>query len=116
MLICLENSEINNMSHVDAEWIRTRLSGKRGERARLAEAMGIDNDKMSRIMQGKRRVQPEEIPKVLEFFGETLTGEHDRAKRKAIQKLTKLSPEKLAEAVRYLEFLEGQSGKTDQDS
>jgi plasmid maintenance system antidote protein VapI len=56
------------METVDKDYIVARLSGKRGEQARLAEAMGIDNDKMSRILAGKRRVQPEEIPRVIQFF------------------------------------------------
>lgn len=58
------------MDVIDAKWIRERLLGTRGEQSRLAEAMGIDNDKMSKVLKGKRRVQPEEIPKVLEFFDE----------------------------------------------
>ncbi|MBM2293809.1 helix-turn-helix transcriptional regulator [Sulfitobacter pseudonitzschiae] len=56
------------MDVINATWIKARLTGERGEQARLAEAMGIDNDKMSRILKGKRRVQPEEIPKVLKYF------------------------------------------------
>lgn len=57
------------MDIIDSEWILRHLSGDRGERARLAEAMGIDNDKMSKTLKGLRRVQPEEIPGVLRFFG-----------------------------------------------
>jgi len=57
------------MDVIDGEWIRKRLEATRGQQARLAEAMGIDNDKMSKVLAGKRRVQPEEIPAVLAFFG-----------------------------------------------
>lgn len=58
------------MDVIDAKWIRDRLSGRRGEQAKLAAALGINGDKMSKTLRGERRVQPEEIPKVLEFFGE----------------------------------------------
>lgn len=58
------------MDVIDSNWIKARMTGKRGEQARLAEAMGIDNDKMSKVLRGDRRVQPEEIPAVLKFFGD----------------------------------------------
>lgn len=106
MLICVENSNIAAMNHIDAEWIKDRLTGKRGEMAALARAMGIDSDKMSKVMRGERRVQPEEIPGALEFFNETLIGEHDEKKKRAIAKLSKMAPEKLDDAVRYLDYLE----------
>ena len=56
------------MDVIDGKWIKARLSGQRGEQARLAEAMGIDNDKISKILKGLRKVQPEEIPAVIAFF------------------------------------------------
>ncbi|MEL6467078.1 MAG: helix-turn-helix transcriptional regulator [Pseudomonadota bacterium] len=59
------------MDIIDADWLNQRLTGRRGEQAELAQAMGINDDKMSKILKGKRRVQPEEIPKVLAFFGVT---------------------------------------------
>lgn len=58
------------MDIIDANWIKSRLSGRHGEQAQLARAMGIDNDKLSKTLRGLRRVQPEEIPAVLAFFGE----------------------------------------------
>lgn len=58
------------MDVIDGEWIKARMTGDRGEQARLAAAMGIDNDKISKVLKGLRRVQPNEIPLVLAFFGE----------------------------------------------
>jgi hypothetical protein len=59
------------MDKIDADWIKSRLKGKHGERARLAAAIGIDNDKMSKTLRGLRRVQSHEIPLILAFFNET---------------------------------------------
>jgi phage repressor protein C with HTH and peptisase S24 domain len=56
------------MDVIDGEWIRVRLTGERGEMARLARHMGIDQMKLTKVLKGERRVQPEEIPSVLSFF------------------------------------------------
>ena len=73
ILVRSENSNYAFMDVVDADWIKRRLTGERGQQARLAEAMGIDNDKMSKILRGLRKVQADEVPKVIRFFnGETL--------------------------------------------
>ena len=55
---------------VDAEWLKARMSGKRGEKARLAEALCIGPDQVAKILNGVRRVQPEEVPRLLAFFNE----------------------------------------------
>jgi hypothetical protein len=60
------------------------MSGKRGEKARLAEALGIGPDQVAKILTGVRRVQPEEVPKLMAFYGEarpTLTEEEARLLR-----------------------------------
>lgn len=56
------------MDIIDGKWISDRLTGAWGEQARLAEAMGIDGDKVSKILKGKRNVQPAEVPRVVAFF------------------------------------------------
>lgn len=56
------------MDVIDADWIKSKLSGRHGEQARLAEHMGIDQDKLSKILKGVRRVQAAEVPKVISFF------------------------------------------------
>lgn len=69
------------METVDRDWLEKRLTGKRGELARIAEALRIKPDQVSKIISGDRRIQPEEIPKLLKFFGEdmlVLTPEEQR--------------------------------------
>lgn len=58
------------MEVVDRHWLQARLTGKRGELARIAEALGIKAPEVSKILSGVRRIQPEEIPKLLRHFGE----------------------------------------------
>lgn len=61
------------MEVIDGNWIKDRLTGVRGEKARLSEAMGITPQKLSHILAGGRDVQPEEVPKVLAFFNMEIT-------------------------------------------
>ncbi len=57
------------METIDGKWIARHLQSKRGEKAKLARAMHISNDQMSKILKGVRSVQPDEVPRVLKFFG-----------------------------------------------
>lgn len=54
---------------IDGNWIARRLTGARGEKAQIARAMGIDPQKLSKTLMGKRQVQPAEIPGLLAHFG-----------------------------------------------
>lgn len=56
------------MDVIDRQWIEKRLTGRRGERAELARFIGVKPDIVTKILSGERRVQPEEIPKVVAFF------------------------------------------------
>ncbi len=56
------------MEQVNADYIRKHLTGRRGEMADLARAMGIDDSKLSKIMSGNRKVQASEVPAVVGFF------------------------------------------------
>jgi phage repressor protein C with HTH and peptisase S24 domain len=56
------------MDHVDADWIKARLTGRHGEQAELAEVIGITPDKLTKILSGTRRVQASEVPRVIAFF------------------------------------------------
>lgn len=56
------------MEVIDGAWIRARLTGVRGEKARLAACMGIRAEQLSKVLADKRDVQPEEVPSVLAFF------------------------------------------------
>lgn len=56
------------MEIIDAQWISDRLTGKRGEKSALAQAMGVTPAEVSKILKGDRRVQPEEMAAVKAFF------------------------------------------------
>jgi hypothetical protein len=56
------------MEEIDAKWIKARLPPERGARAALAEAMNLGPDKITKILNGTRKVQAREIPAVLAFF------------------------------------------------
>lgn len=56
------------MDVIDGKWIADRLSGEFGEKARLARAMGIDPDKLSKILKGHRSVRPQEVPGLMQFL------------------------------------------------
>ncbi|MGZ9812621.1 helix-turn-helix domain-containing protein [Pseudoroseicyclus sp. H15] len=67
------------MDVIDGAWLKRRLrDGSRGEKARLAEAMGISTQQLSKVLAGTRAVQAEEIPAVLSYFGMHIAdGERD---------------------------------------
>ena len=88
------------METIDLRWIAARLTGARGEKARLAEALGVSPDQVAKMLAGVRRVQTGEIPKLLAFFCE------DRllvtpAERRLVENY-RLAPEGRREAVEVL--------------
>lgn len=93
------------MDEINASWISARLTGKRGEKSRLAEAMGIPLGNLSKILAGERKVQAEEIPGVVRFFSDPTDQSMDAALRSAF---AALPDEKKPEALRYMEFLKSQ--------
>lgn len=74
------------MEVIDGKWIAARLGTGRGSRAALADAMGVKSDVVSKILSGVRRVQPEEIPRVLAFF-ETAKDDVTRQLQERIEQL-----------------------------
>ena len=60
------------MEQITAEWLKSKLAEQpRGARARLAEHMGIDQNKLTKVLSGTRKIQAEEIPSIMEFFNIT---------------------------------------------
>lgn len=57
------------MYKIDAEWISERMPRRRGAKSALAAAMGVRPEIVTRILNGSRKVQPDEIPAILDFFG-----------------------------------------------
>lgn len=64
------------MDVIDQQWIVSRLTGARGEKAALAAAMGVPRDIVTKILKGERKVQGHEVPAVLRFF--RAEGDHQR--------------------------------------
>jgi phage repressor protein C with HTH and peptisase S24 domain len=60
--------KVADMDEVNADWIKSRLTGVRGEQRRLAEYVGISYDKLNRILSGARQVQAKEVPDFIAFF------------------------------------------------
>ena len=58
------------MREITTDWLRERLSERRGLKAELARHLGLDPQKISKMASGERRVQAAELPKILAFFGE----------------------------------------------
>ncbi|MBZ4023271.1 hypothetical protein CKO11_12460 [Rhodobacter sp. TJ_12] len=91
------------MEVIDGNWIKQRLTGRRGEKTELAQALGISLEKVTKTLSGSRRVQPEEIPKVIDFF----RSRGARSKSDTIVEIYERLPPKLQEqAEEFLQFLE----------
>lgn len=58
------------MEHVDADWLRARLTGERGEKKRLAEYLGIAPNKITKILNGERQIRGDEVLPLMEYFNE----------------------------------------------
>ena len=100
------NFEVKNLSRpcdkgrmIDGDWIKARLTGRRGEKARLSEALGVRDADVSKILNGTRKVQASEIPALLAFFGEPAINDEDA---EFLALLHQASPERRAEAKAFL--------------
>ena len=91
------------MEQIDSEWVVSRLSGRHGEKADLARALGIDRTKLSKILNGTRRIQAAEIPRLFAFF----EAEHqlNENELRFLQAFRELPSGRRDEAERYLRFL-----------
>lgn len=59
---------LRNNAKMDYKLIDKMIANKRGEKSRLAKFIGIDADKLSKSIKGKRNFKLEEIAKIAEFF------------------------------------------------
>ncbi|WP_406736939.1 helix-turn-helix domain-containing protein [Thioclava sp. GXIMD4215] len=91
------------MEVIDAKWIKRHLKGERGEQSRLADAIGVSPDIVSKIISGKRRVKSEEAPKIVAFFNadQRLTSSNHHL----LEIYDSLSEEKKRQAEEFLRFL-----------
>jgi len=56
------------MDVIDGNWLRARLTGAHGEQRKLADAVGIGQDKITKILTGVRTIRPTEAPKFIAYF------------------------------------------------
>lgn len=82
----------SRMDVIDGEWIKARLGTGRGSKADLARAMGVRPDVVSKILNGTRRVQPREIPKVVAYFRDAHP-EEDELTRQLLLRIEQLDDE-----------------------
>ncbi len=69
----------NRAMAIDGAWIKERLTGAHGEKARLAEALGVKQDVVSKILSGTRRLSNAEADAARLFFGEGPINEEERS-------------------------------------
>ena len=81
------------MEEITAEWLRARLGDDRGRKAEFSRVTGIAPDKVSKMLSGGRRVQSSEIPKILQFFGESASGVQDPGLQEIVDLWEQLTPE-----------------------
>lgn len=62
------------MEEIDGKWIKARLPPERGARTALAQALNLEPHKITKILNGTRKVQAREIPAVLAFFSKNAPG------------------------------------------
>lgn len=62
------------MQVIDGTWLRSRLSGDHGEQKRLAAAVGITADKITKILKGERTIRAHEIPRFVAYFSTQIEG------------------------------------------
>ncbi|MDX2287497.1 MAG: hypothetical protein NW217_01570 [Hyphomicrobiaceae bacterium] len=56
------------MDVIDANWIKRHRTGRHGELKELADAVGIEPDKITKILNGSRQVKAHEAPRIAAFF------------------------------------------------
>jgi plasmid maintenance system antidote protein VapI len=65
-----DDDTVNNGDLV--AWLAAGLDKKRGKtQAGLAEALGITQPRISEILNGKRRIQTIEVPKIAKYLGQS---------------------------------------------
>lgn len=87
----LRSAQQDGMEIIDAEWIRARLTGKRGELADLARAMGVKPDIVTKILKGERRVQPGEMLAVKAHLDGSAVPALDETTRRLLENIPKLT-------------------------
>jgi len=56
------------MEIIDGAWITARLARHHGAKGEMADAIGMARDKLAKVLQGKRKLTPAEISRVVRYF------------------------------------------------
>lgn len=68
MIAILRETQGSHNAKMDIEWIRNQLERPGYTQRGLAAAMGVDPSTVSKMLDGKRRLQLAEVPKVEAYF------------------------------------------------
>ena len=90
-IIGLRSEQQSGMEIIDANWIRQRLTGQRGELAELARAMGVKPDVVTKILKGERRVQPGEMLAVKAHLERSVEPPTDEITQRLLENIPKLT-------------------------
>ncbi len=53
---------------IDKDWIKAKIADRRGIQTKLAHHVGISPNQMTKVMTGERRIQGDEVLKIIDFF------------------------------------------------
>lgn len=59
---------IRRMEIIDGNWIKQRLAPTHGAKSALADSIGLARDKLARVLNGTRKLTPQEIALVVQYF------------------------------------------------
>ena len=90
-IIRLRSAQQGGMEIIDANWIRQRLTGQRGELADLARAMGVKPDVVTKILKGERRVQPAEMLAIKSHLERSVEPPVDDITQRLLENIPKLT-------------------------
>lgn len=62
------------MDVIDAAWIKRHLTHRHGELKALADAVGLEPDKITKILKGTRQIKATEAPRIAAFFQQERPG------------------------------------------
>jgi len=88
------------MENINKDWILTRLKGRHGEKAEIATAMGIDIQKLSKVLSGKRQIQVTEIPGLISHFTHGFAEAAGSFTPQAVADITKNAGDRISAAAR----------------
>lgn len=91
----------NNARLMPYEWIQKIIGNERGAKAKLARAIDMEQDKLSKVFSGEREFTPKELLRVAKFLEisveEVITGEKPAQKKTQMSSALRISPDQKIE-------------------